>query len=301
MKLLVESVPEGHRRLLQENRFPFGRFLKWTITEKQAAGRLGALLGIAWSSDFSPAGTFLDPLTLFNWEGLLWTLSGVSARRQELFRNRVMRALPKESYRKAGRFDRTLQKRRELRHKVSEVSFEPIDLVDYEESTAEQLLQPVSSAPAFSETHQTTPMELDQGESNQPRGATKAIRAVCKVVQTTGVQTITQTSKDLIDFNAPNVTGPSEALGTSSQSLLDEDIIITKVEPGKEPESGKMDLVPFFDSHMHLDRLAGKARLGRPYNLSSCMTEMLQRSQPDLKPLYGLTEVTAVFCDPAKW
>ena len=107
--------------------------------------------------------------------------------------------------------------------------------------------------------------------------------------------------KELIDFNTPKMNSPSKALGTTSQCLLDVDIIITKVEPGKESESGKMDLVPFFDSHMHLDRLAGRARLGRPYNLSSCMTEMLQRSQPDLKPLYGLTEVTAVFCDPAEW
>ena len=34
IKVLVESVPEGHNRLLEDNRFPFGRYLKWTITEK---------------------------------------------------------------------------------------------------------------------------------------------------------------------------------------------------------------------------------------------------------------------------
>ena len=107
--------------------------------------------------------------------------------------------------------------------------------------------------------------------------------------------------KDLIDFNTPKMNGPSKALGTTSQCLLDVDIIITKVEPGKESEPGKVDPIPFFDSHMHLDRLVGKTRLERPYNLSSCMTEMLQRTQPDLKPLNGLTGVTADFCDPAEW
>ena len=213
-----------------------------------------------------------------------------------------MRALPKETYRKAARFDRTLQKRREKKHQVSKNSdIEPINLTNESESTAEQLLQPSPSTSTTTEGHQSVPMEIDIGESNHPGAATTATETVGQVNQFVGIRTNMYPPKDLIDFDAPNTTGPSEALETTSKSLLDEDLVITLVEPGRKLESGRVELIPFFDSHMHLDRLASKARLGRPYNLSSCMTEMLQRSQPDLKPLYGLTGVTAVFCDPAEW
>ena len=51
---------------------------------------------------------------------------------------------------------------------------------------------------------------------------------------------------------------------------------------------------------MHLDRLA-HAKVGPPFDLQSVIAKGIATIQPDMKPIYSLEEVVAVFCDPERF
>ena len=58
--------------------------------------------------------------------------------------------------------------------------------------------------------------------------------------------------------------------------------------------------VAFFDAHMHLDRLAHYAKVGPPFDLQFVKAKGIATTQPDMKPIYSLEGVIAVFCDPER-
>ena len=311
LELISHSLQGMQGKLVADKRRPLEGELSWTARERSAVQNFAISQDIALSEH--SLSQFEDSiLTALNWEAIMWTLAEASTARQMRFKDHIMELTLESRNSKVERQRALRNRRRRLRREKYqsasqqpsiEDSFEEREEVEVlgEEEADVVLLDLGEAEPARSNSDRMVQLHPDLRGLDSSYWAPLSIQV--------------QQDADLIDFGEEDMVVVDEVQASEPEEeevCADHQVnpSFSNFQSSLMPQSdfsdrsertlSDLDPVPFFDAHMHLDRLAKARGLSPPFSMDSVLSAC-QFHSDIYDQLFQISGMVTSFCDPESY